>query len=486
MTDHSNNYTHSTMLFRQGNLASFVKNILLLLLLIPCEIYSQGISNWWLTGYDCGNRNECGISFTSFNSGYADTIHGVSPISFMECNSNISDSLGNLLFYSNGVYIANARNDTMANGSGLNPSSYTTQNYNYGLRVKQGNLILPLPENPNQYYLFHETLYLDQTINDYRPFEIFYSIIDMSLDTGRGAVTQKNVLLLSDTLTIGSITACKHANGRDWWIVFHKGVGRRYYEYLLTSSGLTGPFIQDIGYSILPRDWSWQSCFSPDGSKYATIYKKDTFDLMDFDRCSGLFSNCISTSINDSGFTRGISFSSNSEKLFVSSSNYIYQYSVSASPFDSSKIKVLTFDSYAEPIPPFYVGYYLMQLAQDNKIYVTSKSTTRWMTLINNPDSTGLGCNILDHGFLLPTINAFTIPNFPNYFLGRKAGSVCDSLPTLISYTNNQVFRFNNTFRPMRVVSDCRGEAVWPIKDDFDERQTYSYFLQRSRELFNK
>ena len=477
------------MSFHRGNLASFVKNILLLLLLIPCKVHSQGISNLWLSGYNYSNGPSSGIygvSAINFNSGFPDTTTTNISMDFSDCNANISDSVGHLLFYTNGIYISNSNNDTMVNGSGLNPSPYTTQNINQGSRVKQGNLILPMPGNPNLFYLFHETMYLDSTINDYRPLEIFYSIVDMSQDLGRGAVVQKNIILLSDTLTIGSITACKHANGRDWWIVFHKGVGRRYYEYLFSPSGLSGPFIQDIGYSILPRDWSWQSCFSPNGEKYSSIYKKDTFDLMDFDRCTGLFSNCISTGINDSGFTRGISFSSNSEKLYISSSNYVYQYTLSTSPFDSSKIKVLTFDKYAEPIPPFYVGYYLMQLANDGKIYITSKSTTQWMTVINNPDNSGLGCNILDHGFLLPTINAFTIPNFPNYFLGRKAGSVCDSLPTLISYTNNQVFRFDNTIRPMRVVSDSRGEAVCQIKDDFDERQTYSYFLQRSRELFNK
>ena len=136
------------MLFQQANLASFVKNILLLLLLIPCEIYSQGISNWWLSGYNYSTgpaTGTYGFSATNFYSGFPDTTTSDISIDFLDCNANISDSSGNLLFYTNGIYIANAMNDTMVNGSGISPSVYTTQHLGIGLRVKQGNLILPLP-----------------------------------------------------------------------------------------------------------------------------------------------------------------------------------------------------------------------------------------------------------------------------------------------------------------------------------------------------
>ncbi len=471
------------MSFQKANLVLYVKYAFIFLILIPYEIFSQGISNLWLTGYACGSRPECGVSATNLFSGFADTIHSNISMSFMETNANISDSLGNLLFYTNGVYIANSLNDTMLNGAGLNPAPYTSQNSNYGLRVKQGNLILPMPGNQSKYYLFHETMYLDSTINDYRPLELFYSIIDMSLDSNRGKVIQKNNLLFSDTLTIGSITGCKNANGRDWWIVFHKATGQRYYEFLLTPNGLQGPFIQDIGYSIQARDWSWQSCFSPDGSKYATVYKKDTFDLMDFDRCSGLFSNCISTEINDSGFTRGIAFSPDSKKLYVTSSNYIYQYSAMSTSLDSSKVLVSTFDKFAEPIPPFYVGYYLAQLGYDGKIYVNSKSTTRWMTVINNPDSIGLACNVLDHGFLLPTINGFTLPNFPNYFLEKKAGTICDSLPLIMNHSD--IFRVRNKLNISKPKATSPKTLIKnnPIDNPLEEKSSYQYFLIKTSEL---
>ena len=475
------------MSFLRGNLVLYIRNyIISLFILIPWVSFSQGINNIWLSGYDCGNRSDCGVSTIDFSTGFPDTLHTSSPMNFFDCNANISDSLGNLLFYTNGIYIANANHDTMLNGSGLNPSSYTSQHINEGLRVKQGNLILPMPGTQNIYYLFHETMELDASINDNRPFEIYYSIIDMSQDSGRGAITQKNLVLLSDTLTIGSITSCKHANGRDWWIVFHKGRGRRYYEYLLTPSGLQGPFVQDIGYSILPRDWSWQSCFSPDGNKYASVFTKDTFDIMDFDRCTGLFANSISINLNDSAFARGLAFSNNSQMLYVSSSTYVYQYSVNSNPIDSSKFVISSFDRFADPIPPFYSAFYLTQLAINGKIYIATTNSTRWLSVVNTPDSFGLSCNFLEHSFLLPTINAYTIPNFPNYFLGRVNGSICDSLPFVMSNPIHKWQRGRLSILPLRLVSDSRGEDITPLKDDYDERRTYNYFTKKTSESIGR
>ncbi len=415
---------------------------------MPWNLFSQGINNLWMSGYASGYQY-CGGSNTNFYSGFPDTNYVFRNMNFLDCNSNISDKNGNLLFYCNGIYIANANNDTMLNGDNLNPSSYTTSASIDGSRVKQGNLILPDPADSLNYYLFHETLFYDNSINDYRVSEIYFSTIDMRLDGGLGGVTQKNIILLSDTLTIGAITACKHANGRDWWIVFHKSKGKRIYKYLLTNTGLQGPFTQDIGYSIAPNDWIWQSCFSPDGRKFAYVMARDSMNILDFDRCTGMFSNEIILAINDSAVGRGVAFSTNSQVMYVSSMLYIYQYNLNSVNIDSTKTIIANFDGFADMTPPFYTTFYLSQLANDGKIYVNTGNSTSSLTVINDPDSLGLKCNILQHGFQLPTINAFTLPNFPNYFLGPEIGSACDTLPMSIfnSSDNNRILL--NKFLPL-------------------------------------
>ena len=445
---------------------------------MPWNLFSQGISNLWLTGYSSGIYPNYGGSNINFITGFPDTVKVNRSISFSDCNANISDSLGNLLFYTNGVVIGNAQNDTMVNGDSLNPGTYTSQ-ATYGLRVKQGNLILPLPGSSTLYYLFHETLFYDQSVSDERVPEIYYSIVDMSLDSGRGAVTQKNVVLLSDTLTIGAITACKHANGRDWWLVFHKSKGRRYYKYLFTPSGLQGPFSQDIGYSVLPQDWIWQSCFSQDGNFFSSVFTKDTFDIMNFDRCTGLFSNVNSIYVNDSASVRGVAFSSSSNFLYYSSTSYVYQYELAVNPISASKVTIAVYDKYVDPIPPLYTGFYLCQLANDGKLYILAGNGSRWITVVNDPDSQGFSCNILQHSFLLPTYNAWTIPNFPNYFLGRESGSICDSLPFVSSHIERMKHSDLPSF-PNTIVTDERGEAIQREQMNSKSCMTFRDFLENT------
>ncbi len=79
--------------------------------------------------------------------------------------------------------------------------------------------------------------------------------------------------------------------------------------------------------------------------------------------------------------------------------------------------------------PLFRSTFFLAQLAPDGKIYINTGNGTEYLHVINYPDSIGLACNVCQHCFHLPTFNAETIPNYPNYFLGADTtSSLCDSL----------------------------------------------------------
>ncbi len=411
------------------------KIFLITILLIPFNCFSQGISNNWLLGYgENFPYGPFGGTTIDFYSGYADTMRTHRLMNIFDVNASISDSAGNLLFYTNGLYIANANNDTMLNGSGLNPSAYANSSSPYGLRIPQGALILQKPGSPNLYYIFHETLYyLPQLYVYYEPLEIYYTIVDMNLDGGLGGVIFKNVTMLADTLNSGGITACKHANGRDWWIIFHRYNATMYYKYLFKAAGsvIQGPFTQNIGSSI-NSNWIWQSCFSPDGKKFATITGRDTLDVFSFDRCTGMLYLLESISIPDNPFARGLAFSPNSKYLYVSSTSFVYQFNTDTVNINASKIIVGLYDGYADPSIPFNSGFYLAQLANDGKIYLCTTGSCNWMHVINHPNDAGLSCGFAQHNFLLPTTNASSVPNFPNYFLGAESGSICDSLITNI------------------------------------------------------
>ncbi len=391
---------------------------------------SQSFNNYWLLGYG----SQWGLPFGGTdlifaNASLASINYHNREMSFHEECASISDSNGNLLFYTNGAYIANALDDTMMNGSGLNPSAYTTFWADDGLRVVQGALIIPKPGDSSKYYLFHETSEPITTPfgNTHLPRELLYSEIDMALDSGRGAVTSKNnILITGDTLISGQIGGIKHANGRDWWIVIHECYGNKFFIFLVTPQGISGPFIQAIGH-----DFVWgggQISISPDGQWYARFNAGDFLDLFNFDRCSGTFSNWINIPAIDSTMYGGCAFAPNSQYLYITNKMYIYQFDVTAANITASKDTVAVWDGYYSPSPPFACRFYLAGLAADNKIYANSASSVVDLHVINYPDSLGSACDVQQHAIPLPTFNAYTMPNYPNYFLGPVAGSICDSL----------------------------------------------------------
>ncbi|NNM15611.1 MAG: hypothetical protein HKO56_03045, partial [Bacteroidia bacterium] len=104
-----------------------MKSILLTLLLF-CQYfaYGQGINNNWITGYGGGFGDpDFGESTIDFFTGSASISLNHMEMDFRQTHANISDSSGNLLFFTNGYYIADANGDTMLNGTGINPSTFT-------------------------------------------------------------------------------------------------------------------------------------------------------------------------------------------------------------------------------------------------------------------------------------------------------------------------------------------------------------------------
>ncbi len=347
-------------------------------------------------------------------------------MSFWDSNALISNPQSELLFYTNGAYIANVNNDTMMNGSGLNPSTYTYQNQD-GLSIPQADIIIPFPDDSIKYYLFHITI--DSA--GYIPLYLYYSIVDMNLDGGLGGVVSKNNILAHQPLSFGGLTACKHANGRDWWLICHEYAydydDDTYLKYLITPDGISGPYTQAIG--KLRIRGVGQNVFSLNGNKFANYDGEDDLDIMDFDRCSGIFSNCIHVAIDDTAFTTGSAFSPNSKVLYLSSTNYIYQFDLTDADIPASKATVAVYDGFYSHHPLLKTTFYLTQLMSDGKIYVVTGNGTDYLHVINNPDSIGLGCNVCQHCLHLPQDNHFTIPNYPNYFLGADTtSSLCDTL----------------------------------------------------------
>jgi len=259
----------------------------------------------------------------------------------------------------------------------------------------------------------------------------------MTLNGGFGAVTSKNQILITDSLNYGKIAACKHANGRDWWVICHKLNSNKFFKLLITPTAILGPYTQDIGnIRVAGAGESW---FSPNGEIYAHYWKNaagiGSLEILSFDRCNGAFSNAVSISVPyENGTQVGLAFSSNSNALYVSNVFHIYQYDLTAANVAASQLTVATYDSFVSVFPGFPQGFAtlfgLSALAPDGKIYITTGNGTIHMHTIDNPDVIGLGCNVNQHSVQLPSIYFNTLPNHPNYFLGCDTTLGCTTCYT--------------------------------------------------------
>jgi hypothetical protein len=268
-----------------------LKTIKTIILILACGYsYGQGYNHQWLLGSYNLPQDPKGRAF--INSSSFSALQEARKMVFKGTQGNICDSNGNFLMSSNGIWVANSQNDTMQNGSGLNPGVFASS-WPYGFPLGGANIFLPSPGDSNGFFLFHQTG--DPNLN-VPSLELFYSEIDITLDGGLGGVTSKKNIIYQDTLSWG-IGACKHSNGRDWWVVTMHDSSSLINVSILNNSGIASTNVYSLGFTPLARGNVAQLTFSPDGSKFITttyddVTNKNSFLVItDFDRCSGVFSN---------------------------------------------------------------------------------------------------------------------------------------------------------------------------------------------------
>ncbi len=387
----------------------------------------------WVSSYNSSPNTDSkfGLSSLKFTHDSVELIsvlpQNMDLIIFASPNCSISDSLDNLLFYSNGLAIFNAQHDTMQNSKGFNNGVYIDDN-DKSFGVVQTVLALPHPKLNYLYYLFHSVPEIYGSA--VQPNSLKYSVIDMRLDSGRGAVIEKNVPIINDWICKGYITACKHANGKDWWILTPKLQQGAYYRTLFTGDSIYPPIKQVIG----PAGSAFQggfARFSQDGSTYFlhddTNAANSKIQIYDFDRCTGLLSNLriLTVPVISQEWLYGISTSPNSRYLYINGSNRIFQYDLKSQDISASQQIVANYDGYICSFPPNpqtfgQSGFYWSQIGPDDKIYICSFGMTNVYHVIDYPDSAGLACHVRQHGIAFPTFMDFSIPNFPNYRLGES------------------------------------------------------------------
>ena len=410
-----------------------------LILIAFVECNGQGYNHQWLIGYWPPTFQSGRMVFDT--SGYSYNTE-IRKMGFVGTQGNICDANGNFLMSSNGVWLANANNDTMLNGSGLNPG-YFVNSYPYGLLIPNGNFFIPTPGDTSGYTLFHQTS-LDPNSDRCG---VYFSNVNINLDSGLGGVVSKNNLIIDDTLNWG-INACKHANGRDWWVVCMKDSSDIIYKILITANGVESISTQSLGFVPVPVGNVSPLIFNKSGNQFAyntydnPVDRNSSVILCDFDRCDGVFSNTRIIPVSSGDYIWGMSFSPNNQFLYVNTSLYVFQLSTATLLVDT----VATYDGFSFPISAAATTFMHEYLAANGKIYLTSGNSVQHIHEINYPDSAGLVCDVQQHAINLGVWHFRSVPNHPNFNLGPVVGSVCDSITSIAEIKHN--FKFSISPNP--------------------------------------
>jgi hypothetical protein len=396
-------------------------------------VWGQHHDNTLVFGYAGGhfspNDDGFGLNILSYTNGNLSiSDNQTSPLDIYITNASISDSTGNLLFYSNGIHIEDADFKPMPNGRNFDPQ--WTDDTGYSLY--QGALILPYPGYRGRYLYFYSTIgYLDSITlggNYSVCTTLSYAIVDMNARNGKGTVLNRKVSVLKDTLDLGKLTTVRHANGRDWWMPVFENNSNRFYIFLIDPSGVRLHHTQTIGDTII--DGVGQAVFSPDGNRYvahSNIGINNMYHFIHtyhFDRCTGILSKPQSMHYKIYGWG-GVAISPNSKWLYAAIQDTLYQMDLNAANiYQSREVVAIRKKWWVDPFPtPMFACF----LAPDNKIYIPTANGSRTLHVIHDPDTYGL-CQYQNHGIRLRCYNSGSLPNIPQYRLGPLDGSPCDTL----------------------------------------------------------
>ncbi|MFD1292557.1 T9SS type B sorting domain-containing protein [Lutibacter holmesii] len=379
--------------------------------------YGQREAGIWYFGHEAG---------LDFNSGSPVALTNGKMKTDEGCAS-ISDREGNLLFYTDGKTVWNAKHQIMDGGTGLKGHFSSTQSA----------IIVPNPINPNIYYIFtvdepnsNPKVFAEDGTND----GLNYTEVNMSLNGGLGAInaTKKNIHLVTYNKNNSEasfykcsekITAIQHADGNSFWVITH--FINNFYAFKVTGAGVEEtPQISNTateaplgGYKLNALGYLKSS---PNGKKIAIVHnatRKINEDpkenrpilntgkvlLYDFNSATGAISN--PTSVLSGANPYGLAFSARSKRMYVSSNIYnsndiiegsnLYQFDLESSSIAKSKTLIKQNNYIAGAL----------QLAIDEKIYragypaVFGGGESESLSVINSPEKLGTACNFKENVF---------------------------------------------------------------------------------------
>ncbi len=389
----------------------------------------------------------CGANILDFNIlppiFYADESL---TLDFKELNTSLCDNNGQLDLYCNGQSIHDSDHLPITNGEMINEGlrwfdlswrNEINEIRSTGFRLIQGCAFILYPSYQDRFLMLYHN-YEDMRETDHYS---LLSALTIKNSSEEWELSYKDSLVNDRIWSHGKITACKHANGRDWWVLQFKRDS--VLSYLMEPSGLSLQYTNTLPFQL--RDMGGQSKFSPQGDQFiihggyivdGTIFNQTVHTR--FDRCNGTLSDFIIEEGEDDAFWSGAEWASEGRFFYTSTSTTIYQYDSDAANVLASKTPVAIQDTTLCDIPSFTPSFGQMQRGPDNLIYISFGGQCFELDRINHPNRKGTDCDVELKAIKMPKFHSGTIPNFNTIRLGPLDGSACDTL----GIDNNPVSRF--------------------------------------------
>lgn len=373
---------------------------LVVLLVVSGRGMAQGEMENWFFGIQAG---------LNFSSGTPQVIEG-SAINSIEACASISDSAGNLLFYSQANKVFNRNHQVMLNGDlGVFSSQYSNN-------ATQGAGIVPMPGDSDKYYVFSLRWHAEDR------YALDYAIVDMTRNTNRGEVIEKGHFL-REGLT-EKLTFVKQKDSPNVWVIVHDFNSDEYAVFLISESGISEATTYATGITHASRYGYLQP--SPDGSMLAAAVKWDGFiEVSRFDPLQGSISESFKLEIPNSPY--GVCFSPDNSKLYATagSPNHLYQFDLrqrEPNLIQNSSVQITT-----TPFIDYPGSIGALQLAPNGKIYL-ARYETNFLAAINQPNLLGSDCAYVEDAVSLGDNGSVEggLPNSGNLFWDQTPANILD------------------------------------------------------------
>jgi len=408
---------------------------LLLLLAGFCQVYGQRQADNLINGRCFQYNNSCqepyaNVVFKFDDNGLEEIIEPLYILSNYYSRAAYSDANGNLAFASNGWRLVDDQGNVLSYRLYFDWVPWPADNPDTtNIANSLGPLFLNDPGNPDRAYLFYGQFKAANFGPEILKADVVFTYA--YLDVPNRALVSQNNIVMNDTSASGDMQACRHANGRDWWL-FKPGIYEdEYYVGLLSPTGISEMQKITIPGIIHRGQFETYSYFSFDGLKFLHFTGKRYKYLheYDFDRCTGTLSNPVVHDLTDSipwGDHNACTISPDGSKLYIRRSGS------SETGLDNALLQYDLTNGIWTNLPGFDSSPQLSPNGKEillSSRIVLSDTSYRTLSRIRQPNLPGLNCDLVLYTDTIQNSPSFVSPsNFANFRLGPVDGSACDTL----------------------------------------------------------